>query len=487
MPRSLGGRAVSVPATTLAVLMLAALLLRLPVIGDPLFDIDEQFYLLVGDRLLHGALPYVDIWDRKPVGLFLIYAAIRLLGGDGVVQYQVVAMLSAVATAAIIATIGRRFTRAIAATGGGLVYLVWLNFLGGGGGQSPVFYNLLTALAALATLAAVDDRDPARVRRRGDLAMLAMGLALQIKTTVLFEGCLFGATFLWLEWTRSRRAGAVAALALRLMAIALAPTLVVFAFYVAIGEGSAFWFANVASILLRQTPPDAQPGVKLGGILLVLAPIAAAALAGVARRWRDGGGGLRLLAAWLGVAAAGFLAVAPYYNHYALPLLVPISVAVALAMDRGMLWRAAVVTAAAALLILTGYPDIGRAQAARERLATLESLIVPHLRGGCLFVFQGPPILYQASHACTLSRYVFPAHLNYLGEARAIGVDPAAEVTRILTARPTVIVTSRRAAIVDPNPATWPIVEAALRRDYRLVGVGRADYRMLGVYALKAR
>ncbi len=43
-----------------------ALLIRGPTFGYPLLHIDEQFYLLVGDRMLHGALPYVDIWDRKP-------------------------------------------------------------------------------------------------------------------------------------------------------------------------------------------------------------------------------------------------------------------------------------------------------------------------------------------------------------------------------------------------------------------------------------
>ena len=74
-----------------ALLFLAAFLLRMPHFGDPLYQIDEQFYLLVGDRMLHGAIPFVDIWDRKPIGLFLLFAAIRLLPGDGILAYQLVA------------------------------------------------------------------------------------------------------------------------------------------------------------------------------------------------------------------------------------------------------------------------------------------------------------------------------------------------------------------------------------------------------------
>lgn len=67
-----------------AVFFLVALVLRAPWLGDPLFHADEQFYLLMGDQLWHGVLPYVDLWDRKPLGLFLIYAAARALPGNGV-------------------------------------------------------------------------------------------------------------------------------------------------------------------------------------------------------------------------------------------------------------------------------------------------------------------------------------------------------------------------------------------------------------------
>ena len=67
------------------VLLSVALVTRSPRIGDPAIAVDEQFYLLVADHIWHGALPYVDIWDRKPVLLFLIYAALRPLSPDGIV------------------------------------------------------------------------------------------------------------------------------------------------------------------------------------------------------------------------------------------------------------------------------------------------------------------------------------------------------------------------------------------------------------------
>jgi hypothetical protein len=51
-------------------LLAFALLMRGQTFNDPVLGFDEQFYLLVGDRMLHGAVPYVDIFDRKPIGLF---------------------------------------------------------------------------------------------------------------------------------------------------------------------------------------------------------------------------------------------------------------------------------------------------------------------------------------------------------------------------------------------------------------------------------
>src|SRR3546814_14232447 len=113
---STGGRRNIARIATAVILVAAAFALRGRYFGIPHLHVDEQFYLLVGDRILnHGAIPYVDIWDRKPVGLFLLYAGIRLLGGDGIVQYQVVATLFAAATAILIAGWSARFSGWVAA------------------------------------------------------------------------------------------------------------------------------------------------------------------------------------------------------------------------------------------------------------------------------------------------------------------------------------------------------------------------------------
>src|SRR3546814_14111273 len=85
---STGGRRNIARIATAVILVAAAFALRGRYFGIPHLHVDEQFYLLVGDRLLHhGANPYVDIGDRKPVCLLLRFGRLRLLGSDGIVQY----------------------------------------------------------------------------------------------------------------------------------------------------------------------------------------------------------------------------------------------------------------------------------------------------------------------------------------------------------------------------------------------------------------
>jgi hypothetical protein len=106
---------------------------------------------------------------------------------------------------------------------------------------------------------------------------------------------------------------------------------------------------------------------------------------------------------------------------------------------------------------------------------------------GCIYVYDGYPALYMLTHSCLPTRWVFPGHLNTHDEAsaKALGVDPAAEVRRILATRPEVIVDDAPAYEFG-NPETRALVEAALARDYHLaarVQTGTARYRL--VYRLR--
>jgi 4-amino-4-deoxy-L-arabinose transferase-like glycosyltransferase len=474
-----------------ALAMLAiAFLLRCWWFGDPVVQVDEQFYLLAGDRLLHGAIPYVDIWDRKPIGLFLLYAGTRLLGGSGIVQYQVVATIFAAATAFLVVQLARSIASPWAARMAGAASLVFTIVFDGAGGQAPVFYNPLVAGAALIVLRALavpagEDRG---LVARGAAAMALIGIAMQIKYTALFEGVTMGLVLLW----AARRRGIEAQLpgvAALWIGIALLPTLVAYAAYAAAGHGDAFFYANFVSIGERPGTAALQLGKRVAVIVGLGLPLIVAA--GLGLRVRQHGAGARqarlFLLVWLIGATIGFFAIGSLFKHYFLPVVIPLAVFAAPAFDvgrRDRWWRAGGVLAIGLVLAAGMSFQRTRSRGGEQHIEDVVAAIRPHLTDR-LFVYDGEPILYLLTGARLASPYAFPNHLNQKKEAPAIGVDQAAEVRRVMASRPSVVVVTDRPG-TDRNPVTWEIMRDALARDYAQVGSVRFHKKWRLIYALKA-
>jgi hypothetical protein len=473
-------------------LVLLALVLRSPEYGDPDVSLDEEFYLVVADRMMHGALPFVDIWDRKPIGLFLIYAMTRLLGGEGFVQYQVVAALFAGATAGVIWAIARRATANFGAICAALSYLLWLNLFSGSAGQSPVFYNLFVAIAAWLAFRANDSDDWRRALRLGMGAMALCGIALQVKYTAVAEGALLGLWFLWRIWRGGGGLRGVILAGFVFALLGLAPTLLVSAYYVAIGQWHAFAYANFLSVFDRARMPERFLRRAGEFFLLVTVPLSICLPFAMARRWqlRLSGTGRQdfiLMAGWLAAATFGFGMIGNFYDHYILPLMVPLFVCVA-----AILSRTPIGMTVAALLIgwpiaITGYPDFSYNRDKREKIMELTQATLPYVRQDrCLFIFDGPAILYMTTQACVPTRFVYPDHLSNEVEKHAIGADTVAEMKRVLDSRPGAIITAEAPVIPVMNKANVAQIRTRLMKDYVLVAAVDHPDRIFYVYALRS-
>ena len=62
------------------------------------FGRDQSIYALVGEGVLHGKMPYRDLWDFKPPGIFLVYALAQGLFGRGMVAIRVLEVLGLLAS-----------------------------------------------------------------------------------------------------------------------------------------------------------------------------------------------------------------------------------------------------------------------------------------------------------------------------------------------------------------------------------------------------
>jgi hypothetical protein len=250
---------VKVPAWFGAIVLLAALALRASTFGDPNLHVDETFYQTVGIAMHEQhAVPYVDVWDRKPWGLFFLYYVIAAIS-YAPIAYQLAATCFAAATAWVIGRIACVWNRTQGGVLAGIAYLLWLEQEQGFGGQSPVFYNLFVAAAVLLVLRALPDLREGRAGRSTFLAMLLCGCAITIKQTSLFEGAFLGLYAAFALWHSPMPRRSVLATIAAWALIGAAPTLAIAAWYWWEGYWSIYWHA-----MSHRTSPSRRYGWPRG-------------------------------------------------------------------------------------------------------------------------------------------------------------------------------------------------------------------------------
>ncbi|MEG3181850.1 ArnT family glycosyltransferase [Sphingomonas sp. LT1P40] len=448
------------------ILIGVALAARAITFGNPILHVDEELYFVAARAMLDGALPFVDIWDRKPVGLFLLYAPAAALGfPTGIWAYQVLALACLVATAMLAARLARRAGWERGALAAGVAVILWPNLIDGQGGQAPVFYNLL--MIAAAALIAPRDDDAARPRRRfatGFAAMTLVGLALQVKYAAVFEGLFFGLWLLWREWRLGRSLPGILAVAVPLAGVALVPTLAGWAIYARMGHGDAWLYANFLSILDRNPDPWIEQIANLAAILLILSPLLAAA----ALAWRTRGAApvAGFLFVWALASVVGLLIFGSYFDHYALPLIPPLAIAAAGFFGlhrRFALWTLVLVFLGGQVILFTKRTTRGTP----GEVAAIAQVIGSG--PGCLHVYSGSTMLYPMTGRCAVTRWIFPSHLSRIRERGAIGVEQEAEIDRILRARPEWVV--MRKPYRGERPEIRAQMLAGVQRDYRQVTI----------------
>lgn len=460
-------RALTDPKLRLIVLLSVAIAARALALGNPLVHVDEDFYFVAAGKMLDGALPFVNLWDRKPLGLFLVYApAAALPFSLGIWAYQAMALASVVATAMIIARFATRAGWATGATAAGIAYILWLDMMGGVGGQSPVFYNLLMAAGAWLTATA----DGPTRRHRGLAAMAVVGLAIQVKYSVVFEGMMFGLWLLVGEWRARRSAATLIGYGAGLVALAVGPTAAVFIAYAAAGHADAFVYANFTSITLRRPDPWPYPLTAALELLLILSPLIA--MTGGSSRLRPADGDPRMrrfVYIWLAAALAAIAIFGGFYEHYGLPAALPGAIGASGFLGAGH-WRgrATVAILGFAALVALGTVTVNRYR--RGDGADLAKLTDAIGRGpGCLYIYSGPAMPYRVTQRCTLTPYLFPSHMQHGRETGAIGVDQATELRRIFGRRPDVVV--NQPLYPGEREDIRSLYHALLARDYRLSAV----------------
>ena len=423
----------------LALFIVLALALKVATFGDLNRHADETFYFLVGQRMHDGLLPYVDVWDRKPFGLFAIYYLIAGIS-TSVLAYQLVASLFAAVTAYVICLLVSHWSDRTGGTFAGIAYLFIIGPFEGNTGQTPDFYNLLIVSSALLIALELNRLLEGKVGWRIWAAMALCGIAITIKQTTLFESAFFGLCVLFCLFRARIALPRIAVTGALFCLIGALPTLLVAAYFAQAGHWHEFWHAMVTSNLDKMA--EGGGGWRLIGIVLRAGLLLLLAVWGLLAGGNDPRARI-FLGAWLVAALVGFLSVPNVYGHYTLPLLVPLSVAAGLAFAKARM-RVALLVALACYALLWDNPIKGdETSRSIAAMNTMAAMVREHDPGGGLLVFDGPVYLYALTDEPFLSPLVFPQHLNHQIENNVSHLDTHAEIDRILRNRPGVIVMAR--------------------------------------------
>ncbi|WP_095011656.1 ArnT family glycosyltransferase [Tsuneonella mangrovi] len=434
--------------------------------GDPIVDFDEQLYSLIGWKMTHGLWPYTDLWDRKPFGLFALFALAHWIGGPDAIAYQILAALFTFVGALLVADLARPISGRGGAIIAGALYCLLMCRFGSAGGQAEAFF--MPVMLGMVWLL----RDPLHPRflSRAAVAMLLGGLALQIKYTAIPQCLLLGGWALYWLWRRAMPLGRLAGVACGFAILGLSPTIAVGLLYLANGHFSDFWFANFVSFFLRTPFHNDFP---VGYLIWILGPLTMMALLGLytALRLNPPVERLRyLLFVLWGLSTITTVYLPPTTYPYYFAALVPAAVLVAAPMldTRIVLGRIVGPMMILGTLMILGLPQ-QRAFAKRDTAQTfaLANAIKPHLSPHhCLLVFDGPTALYRLTNSCLPTRFIYPDHLNNDLEHDSLGTPQTVIMREVLTNRPPVIVTSEEIVTVQ-NKAVHEMVYRAIDEHYR--------------------
>ncbi|NVE96051.1 ArnT family glycosyltransferase [Altererythrobacter lutimaris] len=423
-------------AVDLAMCLAFALLLRIATFGDPNIHMDEAFYFYVGLEMHEGAVPYVDIWDRKPAGLFVLYSALAWISSS-VLSYQIAAWLAASYTAWVIAQIVYRFGPRIAGLLAATCYIALLLPLNGHGGQTPVFYNALIASAVWLVLIEKQALKNGQVTWRSFTAMLLCGLALTIKQTTLFEGIFLGLWLVWLLWRSGTSLAKIAKLAAGFAALGALPFVSIGLWYWSAGYWDEYWFAMVTSNLARsQVSAAVTANIPVLLHALNFLPWGALAALIMANRYPSFAEHRAFFVGWLIAAFIGFLSAPYFLDHYALPLLVPFAIICAAHFGRSLAGKILGTVVVLSSIVLTNPFDFESHQRSRETFEGMEKAISENADRGTLFIYEGPMLIFAHPDVKRMSPAVFPWHLVSPAEAGTSPFDQKDEFKRILAAKP---------------------------------------------------
>ena len=136
----------------LAAIAVITVLIRLPFFFEAVINWDESTFILMGESLLDGHLPYTQLWDLKPPLLFVAYALFILTLGKSIVSIRLAGTLCVMIVAILVYFCAKTFTHATSAGLSAIATALGISVLSAGQAVMSEHVAIVPLTAALAVL-----------------------------------------------------------------------------------------------------------------------------------------------------------------------------------------------------------------------------------------------------------------------------------------------------------------------------------------------
>ncbi len=445
-------------------LLVVAFALRAANLGDWNYEVDDQFFALVGQRIFAGDVLYADLFDRKGPALYLVFAILAVFG-KSVVPYQLFATLCTALGAFGIARIAALLTGGRGALIAGGIYIAMMAAFGGANAQTPVFYNPLMIGCAWAVATRLDLLRQGRIDGRILAGFACAGLAIAFKMSAGIEGAFLGLFAMALVLRSSAPLKRKMAIGALLAALGLLPMALAALWFAATGHFDAFWQAVVASNFDRTYPVASNRLWRIKMFAFKLLPLCVFALFGLLSlsRRKELGLAAGFAFGWALAAIGAVLVFPTIYTHYLLPVLPPLCVLGAASFRHWRTGAPLAIALATVFVWLSGEIDLAARERSREESAELVDYVRAQTPGHRLIVWGFPTYLYVLADAKPPSALAFPPHFFDDYEKGASGLDEMAELRRMLSLRPEAFVVQRPLPAQPLNRETVAAMESFLK------------------------
>lgn len=469
--------------------------MRAPFFFLAVIDWDESTFILIGQSMVDGHLPYAHLWDVKPPLLFTFFAATLALFGHSLIGVRLAGALCVAASGWLVYLLARRWGDRTAAGAAAVLSVLAGSLIASGQATMSEHVMLPALLGALHVWL----RAPGTLRAAAGAGVL-MAVATLVRSNVIVCALAF-APVVWLGAMRGGSRPTRAVLAYGAGGLAVL-TLASLPFAMA-GRLTLLWQSAVVAAGARaQTPGSlgahlaAMGGMMLDGWLPVL--LWALALGGLALLWRRRvRGQTDAPAAPLVVVAAALLASitlsGDLYHHYFIQL-VPLAAVFSAVLFRhaagqGRRTQAVVLGLVVACTVASMRPVAGEAWRLAQRLANGEPVIYGpavsvaryiELHGG------GRPVLLMIDHLAywllqtdpPAGLLTHPAVIERDDVLRVMGTTARAQLDQVFALEPGLVVFDPRLWFLDGDAGRY--LKANLAERYVLVAEiqGRQIHRL---------